>query len=92
MLENKSIVEELWHGNVLPQEEEGRYEEEVKDLRLLIAQNRGRVLKHLSEEGKEHLERYDEAIKEHAAMRESDIFVNAFRLGVRIASECLTEK
>ena len=25
MLENKSIVEELWRGNVLPQEEEGRY-------------------------------------------------------------------
>ena len=92
MIENTSVVEELWNGDLQPQEERGRYEEEIADLDEIIAQNRRRLLGGLEKEGREWLERYDEAIKERAAMREGDVFVNAFRLGMRIASECLLNR
>ncbi|MBQ8173929.1 MAG: hypothetical protein IJ009_00840 [Clostridia bacterium] len=85
------IIQELWHGNILPQQEEGKHEEEIKELRALADRNRDMLKAHLNEEGLDRLERYDENLSELMSLREEDIFENAFRLGVRLAIECLME-
>lgn len=91
-MENKSIVEELWHGNILPQQEGDKHGEEIKELHALADRNRDVLKAHLNAEGLDRLERYDENLSEFLSLREEDVFVNAFCLGMRLATEYLSEK
>ena len=70
----KSILEELWYGNIDPQVDATRDNKEVKNLLALMMQNREKLCEKLNDEEKEILEKYDDCINEMNAIIEKEVF------------------
>lgn len=85
----KSIIEELWHGNIDPQNDRLINTPEMKQLMEYIARHHENLLKTLTDEQKEIFEKLDDCQREYASFAEEAIFVYAFRLGARIITETL---
>lgn len=86
----KSILEELWHGNLDPSWTCHRLTPEVKELTGSIADHYESLLPTLTDRQKEILEKFDERRAELASIHEREIFVYAFRLGARMAVEVMS--
>ena len=78
----KSILEELWYGNIDPQVDATRDNKEVKNLLALMMQNREKLCEKLNDEEKEILEKYDDCQIEMNALIEREIFRYAVSLCV----------
>ena len=85
----RSIIEELWHGNIDPQSDRLINTPEMKQLIEYIARHHENLLKTLTDEQKEIFEKLDDCQHEYASFAEEAIFVYAFRLGARIITETL---
>ena len=83
----KSILEELFYGNVCPNTDCRSYEQETKELMGYLADHHDTLLKELTDKQKEVLEKFDDCYCELTDINEREIFVYAFRLGMRIAIE-----
>ena len=88
----KSILEELFHGNVCPNTDCRNKDKEVKDLMANIADHHSSLNETLTDKQKELFEKFDNAWDELTDISEREIFVYAFRLGARIAIEVLYPK
>ena len=86
----KNILGELWHGNISPQEDCRNNTSEMKQLMEYMARHHDDLLRTLSDEQKDIFERFDDCWSEYARLAEEAIFVYAFRLGMRIAIEPLS--
>ena len=86
----KSILEELWHGNICPETDKQSNSEEMKQLMKYMAQHHDNLMETLTDEQKDIFERFDDCWSEYASMAEKSIFVYAFRLGARIAIDVLS--
>ncbi len=82
----KSIIEELWYGNVVPSEQCEALDEESKKILGQIVHYQDELLPTLTEKQKEILESLDEGYSNLAEINERKVFVYAFRLGVEIAT------
>ena len=87
----KSMIKELWHGNITPQEDSRNNSPEMKQLMEYIARHHDDLLKAMTNEQKEILEKFDDCWSEYISLSESAIFEYAFKLGMQIAIETLTE-
>ena len=87
----KSIINELWHGNIVPQEDSRNNSPEMKELMEYIARHHADLLKTLNDEQKEIFEKFDDCWSEYMSLAEAAIFEYAFKLGMRITIEILTE-
>lgn len=87
----KSIIEELFYGNVCPNTDCRNNNEQVKQLMGYIADHHDNLSKTLTDEQKDILEKFDDCYSELTDINERDIFVYAFRLGMRIAIDVLHE-
>ena len=87
----KSIINELWHGNVCPQTDSRNSSPEMKELMEYMARHHDDLLKTLTDEQKEIFEKFDDCWSEYASYAEEAIFTYAFKLGMQIAIETLTE-
>ena len=87
----KSIINELWHGNIVPQEDSRNNTKEMKELISYIARHDEALEKLLTEEQKAIFEKYQECWNEYVSLAEAAIFEYAFKLGMQIAIETLTE-
>ena len=85
----KSILEELFYGNVCPNTDCRSTGKETKELMSYIAERHDTLLKELTDKQKEILEKFDDCYNELTDINEREIFVYAFRLGARIAIEVL---
>ena len=85
----RSILEELWYGNVCPSEGCREVTKETKDLMKFIAEHHDNLYATLNEKQKERLEKFDDCSAELTEINERDIFVYAFRLGARMMLEVL---
>ena len=85
----KSILEELFYGNVCPNTDCRSQEKETKELIGYLADHHDALLKELTDKQKEILEKFDDCYNELTDINEREIFVYAFRLGARIAIEVL---
>ena len=85
----RSILEELWYGNVCPSEGCREVTKETKDLMKFIAEHHDNLYATLNEKQKELLEKFDDCSAELTEINERDIFVYAFRLGARMMLEVL---
>ena len=85
----KSILEELFYGNVCPNTDCRSADKETKELMGYIADHHDSLLKELTDKQKETLEKFDDCYNELTDINEREIFVYAFRLGARIAIEVL---
>ena len=85
----KSILEELFYGNVCPNTDCRSTGKETKELMGYSADHHDTLLKELTDKQKEILEKFDDCYNELTDINEREIFVYAFRLGARIAIEVL---
>lgn len=82
-----SILEELFYGNVCPNTDCRNYEQETKELMWDLSGHYDTLLNELNGKQKEVLEKFDDCYSELTDINEREIFVYAFRLGMRIAIE-----
>lgn len=78
------ILEDLYYGNLFPQEKCARLYDEVKELLKLLNRNEEKLTVTLTESQKETFEKYKDCKREISEICEREIFLNGFRLGARI--------
>ena len=86
----RSMINELWHGNIVPQEDSRNNTKEMKELISYIARHDEDLYKLLTEEQKAIFEKYQDCWNEYVSLAEAAIFEYAFKLGMTIAIETLT--
>ncbi len=81
------VLEDLWYGNIIPFESFMKNSRNLKKLVSLIDKNYDKLTDTLSEEQKELLEKYDDAVDEMHSISEQTAFQYGFSLGVRLMTE-----
>ena len=79
----RSIINELWHGNIVPQEDSRNNTKEMKELLSYMSRHHENLEKTLSDEQKEIFEKFHDCWSEYMSLGEAAIFEYAFRLGAR---------
>ena len=87
----KKTILDLWYGNTEPQEHKND-DPRIKDLIKLAARNSGDLSETLNDKQKDLLEKYSDVIHELHSLNERSIFIYAFRLGMRLAFEALSDE
>lgn len=87
----RSILEELFYGNICPNADCRTHDKETKQLMGYIADHHDNLLSTLNDQQKELLEKFDDCYNELTDINEREIFSYAFKLGMRIAIEVLTD-
>jgi hypothetical protein len=85
----RSILEEVFYGNICPNTDCRSRDKETKQLMGYIADHHDNLLSTLNDQQKEILEKFDDCYNELTDINEREIFVYAFKLGMRIAIEVL---
>lgn len=85
----RSILQELWQGNIAPQEDSKTNSEQMKELLGYIARHNDDLQKGMTDEQKEIFEKFHDCWDEYASLSEAAIFEYAFKLGMQIAIEIL---
>ena len=85
----RSILEELFYGNVCPNTNCRSKDKEVKELMGYIADHHRALNETLTDKQKEIFKKFNDCYDELTDINEREIFVYAFRLGARIAIEVL---
>ena len=85
----KSIIQELWHGNIIPQEGSRSNSAEMKELLGYIARHHEDLLNMMTDEQKVIFQKFDDCCGEYASLAEEAIFMYAFKLGMQM--ETLTK-
>ena len=85
----KSILEEIFYGNICPSTDCRSKDEETKKLMEHLADHHEKLNNTLTDKQKELLAKFDDCYGELTDINEREIFVYAFRLGARIAIEVL---
>ena len=86
----RSILEELFYGNVCPNTDCRSKDKETKELMGYIADHHSALNETLTDKQKEIFERFTDCYDELTDINERGIFVYAFRLGMRIAFEVMS--
>ena len=87
----RSILQELWHGNICSQTDSRNNSPEMKQFMEFMARHHDDLLKTMTDEQKEIFEKFDDCWSEYVSCAEEAIFTYAFKLGMQIAIETLTE-
>ena len=80
----ESIITELWHGNIIPQEDSRTNSKEMKELLGYMARHHEDLEKTFSDEQKGIFEMFHDCWSEYASLSEVEIFSYAFKLGTTI--------
>ena len=83
----KNMIKELWHGNIVPQEDSHNNSPEMKELMEYVARHHDDLLKTMTDEQKKIFEKFDDCWSEYMSLAEVAIFEYAFRLGARLTME-----
>ena len=84
-----SILEELWYGNVTPNQRSVGQDDRTRKLGGYLLRHEGKLIPLLSEEAKELCEMIRENRQELPSLEECEVFCRGFRLGARIAYETM---
>ena len=84
-----NTIQELWHGNIVPQEDSRTNSKAMKELMGYIARHSEDLGKLLNEEQQEIFEKFHDCLDEYVSIAEAAIFEYAFKLGMQIAIEAL---
>ena len=87
----KSIISELWCGNIMPNEDSRTNTPQMRELLGYMARHREELEKSFRDEQKEIFEKFHDCWVEYTSLAEAAIFEYAFKLGMQIAIETLTE-
>ena len=86
-----NIIKELWHGNIIPQDDSRNNSPEMKLLMEYMARHHEDLEKSFTDEQKETFEKFHDCWSEYMNLAEAAIFEYAFRLGARLAMEMQTD-
>ena len=87
----RSIINELWHGNIVPQEDSRNNTNEMKELLSYMARHNENWEKTLTDEQKEIFQKFHDCWDEYVTLSEAAIFEYAFKIGMQFAIETLAE-
>ena len=87
----KSIINELWLGNIDPQNDSRNNSQKIKELMEYMARHHEKLNQMMNDEQKETFEKFHDCWSEYMSLVEAAIFEYAFKLGMQIAIETLTE-
>ena len=87
-----TALEDLWYGNINPHETYLNGNRRFKHLLSLMGRSRDNLSDTLTEQQKELLEKYDEAVNEMHSLAEQEAFQYGFSLGVRLIMEGVLTK
>lgn len=79
-----NTLEDLYYGNIVPNEKCAKLDDEVKELLKLLNRNEEKLVATLTEVQKETFEKYKDCNREISEISERETFLNGFRLGARI--------
>ena len=85
----KETIEELWHGNIIQQEDSRTNSPEMKDLLSDMARHHEDLEKSFTDEQKEIFEKFHDCWSEYMSLAEKAIFVYAFKLVAKMMLETL---
>ena len=88
----RSILEELFYGNICPNTDCRSHDKETKQLMGYIADHHDNLLSTLNDQQKEILEKFDDCYNELTDINEREIFAYAFKLGARIMLAVVSER
>ena len=83
----RSIINELWHGSIIPQEDSRTNSKEMKELLGYMSRHHEDLENSFTDEQKEIFEKFHDCWSEYMSLGEAAIFEYAFKLGARIALE-----
>ena len=86
-----NIIKELWHGNIIPQDDSRNNSPEMKQLMEYMSRHHDDLLKSMKDEQKEIFEKFDDCWGEYMSLAEAAIFEYAFKLGARLVIEIQTD-
>ena len=87
----KNIINKLWNGNIIPQEDIRTNSQETKELLGYMARHHEDLEKTFTEEQKEIFDKFHDCWSEYMSLAEAAIFEYAFKLGMNIAIESLSD-
>ena len=87
----KRTLIDFWYGNINPQDHK-QDDPRIADLLKLMGRNRSELNQTLNDSQREILEKYEDCANEMTSYCERDIFIYAFRLGMRLAIEALSDE
>ena len=88
----RSVINELWHGNIVPQEDSRNNSLKMKELMEYMARHHDDLLKTMTDEQREIFEKFDDCWSEYSSYAEEAIFEYAFKLGARLTMEVQADK
>ena len=88
----RSILEELFYGNICPNTDCRSHDKETKQLMGYIADHHDNLFSTLNNQQKEILEKFDDCYNELTDINEREIFAYAFKLGARIMLAVVSER
>ena len=83
----KSIIRELWQGNIMPPDDARKNTPEMAQLLEYISRHNEDLQKTMTDEQKEIFEKFQDCWSEYASLSDEALFEYAFRLGARLAIE-----
>ena len=87
----RSVINELWHGSIVPQKDSRNNSPEMKELMEYMARHHDDLLKTMTDEQKEIFEKFHDCWDEYVSLAEAAIFEYAFRLEARLTIETLQD-
>lgn len=85
----RSILKDLWNGNLEPWSEEWEKEQEARELVGLRERHKEALQEVLDEKGKEILSKYEDCYAELESMGCEEAFSTGFSLGVKLVTRAL---
>ena len=87
----RSILEELFYGNICPNTDCRSQDKETKQLLGYIADHHDNLLSTLNNQQKELLEKFDDCYNQLTDINEREIFIYAFKLGAKLILSVTSE-
>ena len=79
-----NVINELWYGNIIPQEDSRSNSKEMKELLGYMSKHHDELQKSLNKEQKETFEKFHDCWSEYISLSEAAIFEYAFKLGANL--------
>lgn len=85
-----TTLEDLWYGNINPNETILIQNRQFKHLLSLMGKSRDKLTDTFTNQQKELLEKYDDAVNEMHSLTEQSDFQYGFSLGARLVTESVS--
>ncbi len=87
----RSIIEELYYGNIVPTDRDVVKGSEYANLLHLLSRNSTELEETLTEAQKEVFEKYNDCYAEISDANEATAFALGFKIGLRLAVEAMSD-